>query len=340
MKKILLSILGLALLVSCEKEIEFKGEQLDPKLVIGSLVEPGQPVSAYITKSYFFLDSDEDTMAPDDLAATLYVNGNRIGEMTPHYDTLYDYHNGYLPDMGIYHLVKVFTHPYCVAEGDVVKVTASANGFDDVAGESSPVPKETAWRLISVDTTSWDVYSYSYDEDEEGTLSIDAELEIVIEITDPNPGHTDYFKIEIDGSYNDFETGNTFYFLASYNDPVFENIDTDIAGGYLPTSKGLFTDLPFDGKSYQIKLPVSVWISILRDPDPDFFHMPIKLEHVSKEYYYYLNTCEQDDELMQFFAEPVQTYSNVDGGYGLVGAHWSSSIDLPFPVQFERSLNP
>ena len=50
----------LGLLTSCEKEIEFKGEQTDPKLVINSLVEPGKRVEASMSKSCFFLQSPPD----------------------------------------------------------------------------------------------------------------------------------------------------------------------------------------------------------------------------------------------------------------------------------------
>jgi hypothetical protein len=97
--------------------------------------------------------------------------------------------------------------------------------------------------------------------------------------------------------------------------------------------EGVFTDVLFDGRSYQIKVPISV--SLRRDDeyDPDFFRFGIALEHLGKEYYYYLNTSKQIDEVLQFFMEPVQTYSNVKGGYGLVSG---LSIDsLWFPVPFE-----
>jgi hypothetical protein len=55
------------------------------------------------------------------------------------------------------------------------------------------------------------------------------------------------------------------------------------------------------------------------DFDEDFFQISVSLQHLSKEYYYYLNTCEQGSEIDQFFAEPVQTHTNVNGGYGIVG---------------------
>ena len=45
------------LLASCEKEIEFKGEQTDPKLVVNCVCTVGEPVVAQLSKSYFFLDT-------------------------------------------------------------------------------------------------------------------------------------------------------------------------------------------------------------------------------------------------------------------------------------------
>ena len=82
-------LISAILLASCEKEIEFNGEQVDPKLVINSIVEPGQPVKAYISKSIFFLDNDSNMQVPDDVVATLFVNGNRIGGLTRQPDTVW-----------------------------------------------------------------------------------------------------------------------------------------------------------------------------------------------------------------------------------------------------------
>ena len=84
----IIAITSCLLLSSCEKEIEFNGKQTDPKLVVNSIVGTDEPVKAYISKSYFFLDYDENTQAPDDLVASLYINGNPIGELTPSADTI------------------------------------------------------------------------------------------------------------------------------------------------------------------------------------------------------------------------------------------------------------
>ena len=129
LKSTIALIVSAIALSSCEKEIEFKGEQTDPKLVVNCLAEAGQPVKAYISKSYFFLDNDENTQVPDDVVATLYVNDNLIGAMTPHTDTIWHSWYDYDEEGNPYHsyrLATVFSNEYRPQEGDVVRITASA----------------------------------------------------------------------------------------------------------------------------------------------------------------------------------------------------------------------
>ena len=322
-------------LTSCEKEIEFKGEHIDPKLVINSIVEAGQPVKAYISKSVFFLDNANETQAPDDLVATLYVNGNRIGEMTPHNDTVADSEGYYLPDLGMYKIIKVYTHDYCPAEGDVVKITASANGFDDVEGSTSALPNAVTWHLGDLQTIFWETEFDVYEEDT--VWSILGQFELTVEVTDPNPSQTDYFRILLgnDNEY-DYESGNTYYIRTSYDDPIFgANVSNSdfIDFDFQTMPEGVFTDVLFDGKSYQIKMPLYFYLNFLNDSAPDSFPVSFNLEHLSKEYYYYLNTCEQSDEIMQFFSEPIQTYSNVEGGFGIVGGRTTDTLWLELPME-------
>ena len=126
MKRVLFLLISIVLLSSCEKEIEFTGEMTDSKLVINSVVRSGHRAEAFVSKSYFFLDNQANTTAPDDLVASLYVNGNLLGEMTPHYDTVvsYDIWDPNNPNLG--RVQKVYTYDYCPAVGDIIKITASA----------------------------------------------------------------------------------------------------------------------------------------------------------------------------------------------------------------------
>ena len=192
MKRVILLAISAILLASCEKEIEFNGEQTDPKLVINSLVEPGQPVSAAISKSFFFLDNDANTIAPDNLVATLYVNGNLIGEMTPHYDTIISYDIWDPNDPNLGHVQKVYTHEYCPVEGDIVKITATANGFDEVEGATSALPSIVDCQM-EMEVAEWYsgyIHPYYYEPgeyEEDSLLSVSGYLNLTFTITDPNP---------------------------------------------------------------------------------------------------------------------------------------------------------
>ena len=331
----------LGLLSSCEKEIEFNGEHSNPKLVINSLVEPGKPVGAAISKSFFFLENDASTLAPDDLVATLYVNGNRIGEMTPHFDTVVSYDIWDPNDSNLGHVRKVYTHDYCPVDGDIVKITASANGFEDVEGVTSALPKAVDCQM-EVEIMNWySQYSYPYydgDEHEgDSLLEIAGTLNLTLILTDPNPGKTDYFRLFANKSKGNYGDENWYYLSFDYDDPIFgasmtENDFVD-ASDLDTRPEGVFTDMLFDGSTYRLKLEVRFNCQVDEVFDPDFFRVPFLLEHLSKEYYNYLNTCNQGDEVIGFFAEPIQTYSNVTNGFGIVAGTTVDTIWLALPIE-------
>ena len=326
MKKVMYFIIGLALLSSCEKEIEFKGEQTEPKLVINSLVEPGQPIMAKLSKSVFFLENHPNTTAPDDLVVSLYVNDNYIGEMTPHFDTIVSYDIWDPNDPSLGHVQKVYTYDYCPVVGDIVKITASASGYEDVEATTSPLPNALTCAITDTKINEWSSeYSMWYDEledEEDSVLYVYMNMEMTIEITDPNPGQSDFFRIRFNrGSQYDDEV-NFLSCYADYNDPVFGGLVAD--NDYFDVSdldmapEGVFTDVLFDGRSYQIKVPLYISLRKNDNADPDFFRIVFDVEHLSKEYYNYLNTCDQGEEYTTLYAELIQTYTNVKGGFGIV----------------------
>ena len=332
-------------MTSCEKEIEFNGEQSDPKLVINSLVEPGQRVEACVSKSYFFLDTP-NTTTPEDLVASLYVNGNLIGEMTPNMDTVWDYNTIWYDDEGhphaSYHLTTVFSNDYCPLEGDIVKITATANGFDEVEGTTSPLPKVVDCQM-DVEVEEWHsryIHPYfdEYGEPEaDSLLDVWGYLNLTFTITDPNPGKTDCFRLTTSKSNGVHDGENWRYISFEYDDPIFgsssftENDFFD-ASDLDTRPEGVFTDMLFDGSSYRLKVKVYFECEVAEEFDPDFFRAPFTVEHLSKEYYNYLNTCDQGDVALQIWAEPIQTFSNVEHGYGIVCGRADDTFLVPIPL--------
>ena len=339
MKKTILLAIGIILLVSCNKVIEFNGTQTNPKLVINSLVEVGQPVKASISKSVFFLDNEANTQCPDDLVATLYVNGNRYGEMTPTYDTLVSNDIWDPNDPSLGYVRKLYVSDYRPQVGDIIKITASANGFDDVEGTTSPLPKPVDCAVTDCKTLYWGMH---YGENNGGETDstwyvVFYTLELNVEITDPNPGQTDFFRLHVENGSEFADSVNYMSCYAQYDDPVFGATvanDYDIIdfSDYDLRPENVFTDVLFDGKTYPIKLTISVMLRNDGTVPSEFYSIRMEAEHLTKEYYNYLNTCNQGDETMQFFAEPIQTYSNVTNGYGIVGGRTVDSLSFPVPL--------
>lgn len=338
MKKLIYIIICTLFLCSCEKEIDFNGELTDPRLVINSLVELDQPVSARIGKSVFFLDNESDFQCPDDLVATLYVNGNLYGIMDVVYDSMeMHYYNIYYEDSIAYKVDKRFQSDYRPVVGDIIKITASAEGFEDVEGITSAMPTPVAFQLVEKTVLALDSYYMDFGGD--SALYEYGYLDIYIEVTDPNPGQTDLFRLSIQS--DDFERideyySSNYYVSHEFNDPIFggsiESNDIIDIGDLDTRPEGVFSDALFDGGSYRIKVPIYFNLTKFDTTDPDFFNVPITLEHLSKEYYYYLNTCDQGDAITGFFAEPIQVYSNVTNGYGLVGGRSVNGTWLPLPL--------
>lgn len=327
MKNTILILIATALLLtSCEKEIEFKGEQTGSRLVINSVVGTGQPVKARISKSVFFLDNEQNTDAPTDLVATLYVNGNLIGQMTPKTDTVWDpvYYWTLEPS---YYLWETYNYPYIPAVGDVVKITASANGFDNVDGSTEALPDFPNCRIKDIRLTESESWPVSDDTVDILDWHHNDTYELSLEITDLHPGTIDFYRLSIDESHHFFEGYNPYQnfctaFIKEYSDPVFgtsslESID--LFEYQMNEPNGTFTDQLFDGRSYIIKLPVCFHYTKNGDFEPVPCQVAVYVEHITKDYYKYLNTCQQGDEVDQFFAEPIQTHTNIDGGYGIVG---------------------
>ena len=332
MKKVLFLLRGLAIFTSCEKEIEFNGEQTDPKLVINSLVEPGKRVEASMSKSCFFLQNPLDMQAPADLQALLYVNGVLVGGMTPFADTVWElYSDDYTVRSGFY-------NDYCAQVGDIIRITAAAHGYDDVEGTTSPLPTpvevQAAYELTDWHSEYFHNFNYeTFEYEEDSLLFITGTMNLTVTLADPNPGVSDCFRLST--GLNNKYYGYPCYLSCNYNDPVFggsfsesEFLISDIAS----QPEGVFTDLLFDGSSYQIKMEVYFNCQLGLDDVAESYRVPFLMEHLTKEYLNYLSTCDQGDMSMQIWAEPIQTYTNVTNGFGIVAGRTVDTLWVELPL--------
>ncbi len=137
-----------------------------------------------------------------------------------------------------------------------------------------------------------------------------------------------------------------WYFGSMYssNDAVFaQNLgslnglfDDDIESNLFV----LFTDEIFDGQEYGLELTVMLKknrVDLNGDPvdieDIEFVRneLEINLQHLSSEYYLYLRSLEAHNTHMPIFSEPVQIYSNIKGGVGIVGSITPNRVKISIP---------
>lgn len=70
----------------------------------------------------------------------------------------------------------------------------------------------------------------------------------------------------------------------------------------------------------------------LQDPDSRSKQLIVNLQSISKEMYLYFKTKESAEDVFEtFFTEPVQIYSNVENGTGVLGAYTSHEIIIDLP---------
>ena len=334
-------------LAACMKPLPFKGEYVEPKLVVNCIAVPDEPIKAVVYKSDYIFDTVTDYTMPDGTQVFLYVNGESKGEMQHRTDTAFSNYGDF------YSVTHYFTHDYIPQIGDVVKLKVTAPGFDEVEGNSEPLPNEPIGRIADSRVTEWDTTSmigFRVPVPDTDTFDImwyteyRKHITVTLEVTDPNPGVLDYYCLEVtmrlegdwtypDGREMDDNVGRLerIYF----NDPIIGTSTAELEDQYglnlgLGTrSKSTFNDATFDGGSYYLSLPM-VTNTLFKANDSINAFVDIKLRHLTEGAYNYFGTVTSSNAYSQYYSEPVSVYSNVENGFGLVAG--SNDKVISFPV--------
>ena len=335
MKKILFA-LCLLLFVSCTRDVVLVLPPVSPRLVLNASVSPDTDVTAFLSKSWFVLDTVTDD-GVEDGSIQVFINDRLQGRMQPVSDSRFT---------GRYVL------PGCrVRAGDRLRLEAEAGGFDRVGGETViPDPVE----VLSVDTvrlTRFGYGGYEY-----------PSIRLYVRFRD-KPDKRNYYRLIIE-KQTEFQKGDSVITCSSmyrselnytdwlgvvYEDPVFRSTVTNPVIEQLDgtTCRGTFTDDMFDGKDYTVRS--SFWpvdSSFKGDSVTTTVHYDIRLMAISEEYYRYLVVIRNfsislGDAYLDGLVEPTATYTNVEGGFGIVAgcqlAH--RRFTMPFGDK-EPSWNP
>lgn len=317
--------LFMTFLFSCEKEIEFKGGEVKTKLVLNSILTPNSVVKIHLTESRFFLNPEKNFKEINNATVELWKDEKKI-------ENLSNVGGGY------------YTGTYTPKEGDNLRITASCQGFDPVECSTEIVKPSL---IISVDTMNvWEEKQYYGAESMFDSSYYYWRINFEMDITFKDlPNIANYYALNLYLMFY-FSNGESTDYLIDFNsdDMIFRQDETNLFEDDNSNLKSnVFSDELFDGKEYKLKIKTNnpMYISVGRKPQNPGDENPkvvgkevfVELQSLSPSYYRFRKTFKASsgtyENIMELFTEPVQIYSNVKGGIGILGSYSSSVYRIP-----------
>lgn len=292
MKKVIFPLLILALFSSCEevfeKTIEYEIPEEPARQVIDTKLEAGKKPAVFISTSEYSMGQKDPKL--DTLARVkLYENGSFIEELSPIGDGYYE-------------------GQYLTKYGQSYKVEAIRSGYETAYGESLiPLPAVITSGVLS---------------------RVDEEFKLEVTFADP-PGQGDYYFFYVSLVQTGQEGGQRLYFhtldptvevFESYDDPFEQEQGTFGDAGYI-------SDQYFDG--IHKKLVLTSVDRFGPGPIDSSYRVQFNLYRIGDDLYRHEKSkAAQRSSGDGLFAEPVQVYSNIRNGYGIVAGASRSFIEI------------
>lgn len=331
-KHMLLIVLS-TIFTSCVKYVDLEHLRPDPKLVLNSVAQPGVPLTATVSRTWFYTD-DNPNVTIDDAKVSLYVNDQYVEDLF------------WFVEESEYNSIGYYQAEYAPSEGDKLRLEVTKKGFNDVSAECVVPVKPELLKLEVIKEEYVGSYGYVGSRTIYRTTFKDS----------PKEGEC-YLVRGLSGypvRQYDEETGEAYYTgeyswsHASFDytyEPIFKNkisvLDEVFGNDWLSGYSGRpFSDELINGMEYTLKL--SSYFSGYYPSYPPYpggeepvdippYYMKVYLYRLSEPYYQYLmaltelNDLSLNNDLVDAgLAEPVRVASNVVGGTGIFGA---ASVD-------------
>jgi hypothetical protein len=318
---ILITIITIHLLASCEKVIEFNSDTVEPMIVVNSFINPDSLIYTHLSKSKFFLSNKNGFDFINNADVSLYINQVFKEKLSFTSDGMY------LSN------IKPKT-------GETVKIIVKADGFDDA--ESTAIIPEKA-DILSADTTMVTRQNYVYTNGND-TMAIDQGGDINFRIRIKDPGDVQNYYRLVAKRRTEIPNGEQPYVQEFFMSFTLEGFEASTGGliGIIDGSENysnqhLITDELFNGKEYVLRFKLDYSTLTVMPGFEDFFgyhdknitteDIIINLQTISREMYLYLKSKESAEGIFDgVFSEPVQIYNNISNGIGILGSYTNNQL--------------
>ncbi len=322
-RRYIIGLIGLiGLMVACEKRIDIDIEDQQQKVVVKSDNDADENVSVTLSLSrpvygtFYVRDGEDYFPKVTNATATLGVNGVQLSATREG---------------------NVYTFSHQPQPGEELTLSVEVPGHE-TATATATVPNMPTVENVVIDTADSYYGSLRFTLVDNGTT--DDYYSVRVRITDTIVAiHYDSTATETYRDTNISDGRYGFYSCTDYlliNNTDLDNIidpeDPDATATYYGT-RLLFSDANINGQRHTIKIDNLHgyydydWYYAHKDDGYEYveyeIHQSVVLEvsSLTRDLYLYNQTVEayDDDELLNFFSEPVQIHSNISGGIGIFG---------------------
>lgn len=315
---LLLSILA-ASFISCEKDIEFKGDISDPMLVLNSMLTPDSAVTVHLSQSRFVLGESKPITPVTNATVSLFVNGD-LKEQLVHVA------NG------------TFKGSYFPQPGDEITIDAVADGYDRIETHSV-IPKAPN---VAVNDSTVTIREEEYsDSNYPNTVfkTTYRDMQVQLQLTDAANEENYYYIKATRNYYSDGELKRSFPLELELSELLKNNIDggnfifEELFGdeGGSGRTDNLFSDLLVNGKdilfdfSFQDTVYTGTYVNGEKIEGEEVVTVEyiIEIAQISKDLYQYVISGSKAASAKDHgpFTEPVQVHTNIKNGIGILGTY-------------------
>lgn len=311
--------------VACEKEVEFKHEQISPKMVVNSFFCADSLISVEVATSRPIPGRNNTYSWPSDAIVKLFVDGTEVETLVFDSSTIeyqMPWNNEKFEQVKYYY----FSRNTKGEIGRKYKIEVEHPVYGKTSGESV-IPNVVA--ITGVDTTT---FRYNTSDGEYASKGM------LLTFTDPVESKN-YYRVAMKvlrGQVRKNKDGDSIVYLSgpsyiSYfiSDDRLLNPDEgagDILFGSPSNRYNLFVDDLINGKEYSIKIDHNNYVNTADTIKGAFLHTTFELYALSPEAYLYLKSVTAhtyyEDGLL---SEPVQVYTNLNNKLGIFAGYSVSS---------------
>jgi hypothetical protein len=280
-------------LISCQKEIDFKGDVSEPRLVLNALVELDSAFRVHLARSRFFLDNSPQSDMAIASGATVTVKNLSTNQTY----VLTESTAG-----------SLYEFPFVVTANTNYSIEVSHPDYNAISATTKTL---SAVPIISIDTSS--IFQNN-----------ESRLRFELKFNDPAADENFYLiHVELQEVYETDTFSYPLYITSS--DPAIDNSgNTDIDGSTYDMPYLALEDKTFNGGTKTLVFTGYNPFAWSSDPSSK---LTVKLTNMNRETFLYfksVNLFGQQD----IFSEPVKIFSNILEGFGIFGFMSYSEVEM------------